>query len=141
MAVTLEKARLEVALKVGRAIGESLEAWELLNQFDAFDDDGALNIVAAIESESAVLTMHRMRETKEDSVVLAVGNSERVRFRQFDSVKMSALPAGTPVRDLQGGITVSDWLDMIEQDPEVAFSAEGTEFIPDLARVGSLTNA
>lgn len=141
MAISLEKARLNIALTITRAMGTDLKAWKMLREFDAFDTDGSLNIVAAQSTESAVLTAHRMQATGLDSVVLAIEDGKNIRFRQFDAIKSSQLPSGTPRHDLQGGMTVAKWLDLVDENPNVGFTAEGTEFKPDINRVGSLTNA
>lgn len=97
---------------------------------DLLDADGEVPLVVAGADESAVITIHRMERTKASKVVLATymdGNINIVVMKA-EVVDRSAADA-IKAMDVVGGVTVRDWLQMINEDRAPAYHASGSDIM------------
>lgn len=98
---------------------------------DALDTDGTIPLIVASEDESAVVAMHRFDRTGLEKVILAtnVGDSaiQIVGLRKREDEDS---PPESPPIDIVGGVTVRQWITLMQEDPGRGYTMTGSDVMP-----------
>ncbi|QOT16021.1 hypothetical protein [Paenarthrobacter sp. YJN-5] len=139
------KSRAKIAARFS-ALMRTQKFYEAASEMMPVDSQGEYSVIVADPAESAVVTIHRMEQLREQALTLVTVLDERINvtfFRISDNAGPDTKEvdqSSDDVVDITGGMSVKDWLMAIDVFGEgKPFTVSGREFAAELTPM-TMTN-